>query len=169
MIKNPPEYVSHNSGEEDVVNVNVNNDGSEVNGSQGKLDVDTILDGNLNLVRDMQRSDPYCNVMYSLLCGRMCSQEKFDNAKISKRIALFVYEQFFIVSGVLWKHVKMLDNSIEDRVVCPKGMVKDVISFYHDRPLAGHCGSRRTIGRVLEKFWWFGIHDERHQNIYQFL
>ena len=92
MIKNPPEYVSDISGEEDVVNVNVNNDGSEVNGSQGKLDVDTILDGNLNLVRDMQRNDPFCNVMYySLLCGRMCSQKKFDNAKISKRIALYVH------------------------------------------------------------------------------
>lgn len=36
----------------------------------------------------------------------------------------------------------------------PKSLIPLVLHFYHDHPLSGHFGVRRTLSRIREKYWW---------------
>ncbi|TPX40992.1 hypothetical protein SeLEV6574_g06300 [Synchytrium endobioticum] len=34
---------------------------------------------------------------------------------------------------------------------------KEILTLYHDHPLAGHYGYRKTLELILRRYWWKGI------------
>ena len=43
------------------------------------------------------------------------------------------------------------------QVVVPQSLRSTVLSTAHDGLLAGHCGVRKTLARVQNRFWWPGV------------
>ena len=63
---------------------------------------------------------------------------------------------FFFSESILFRSFSKNERCIE-QVVVPSVLRPTVLSTAHDLLLAGHCGTRRTLARVLNKFWWPNI------------
>ena len=63
---------------------------------------------------------------------------------------------FFRDSGLLLRRFTVGDRTI-DQVVVPKQLRPSVLAVSHDLILSGHCGSRRTLTRLRERFYWPGV------------
>ena len=47
------------------------------------------------------------------------------------------------------------------QLVLPHSLVPDILSALHDAPSAGHLGVNKTVERVRERFYWYGLqHDD---------
>ena len=46
------------------------------------------------------------------------------------------------------------------QLVLPRSLIPDILSALHDAPSAGHLGVNKTVERVRERFYWYGLqHD----------
>ena len=63
---------------------------------------------------------------------------------------------YFVEAEVLYRKVKQGDSEIH-QVVVPEGLRGTVLHIAHDALLAGHCGVKRTLQRVLKSFYWPGV------------
>ena len=67
----------------------------------------------------------------------------------------------FSRDGLLYhRHRKPGSNASTEvqQLVLPTQCRKSVIEVAHDIPMAGHLGRRKTIGRILQRFYWPGIY-----------
>ena len=64
---------------------------------------------------------------------------------------------YFHVSDDILYRVFKKGHRTWEQVVVPKGLRSYVLSVSHDTVLAGHCGARRTLVRLREKFDWPGV------------
>ena len=46
------------------------------------------------------------------------------------------------------------------QLVLPRSLVPDVLSDLHDVPSAGHLGVAKTVERVREQFYWYGLQSD---------
>eukprot|EP00745_Piridium_sociabile_P002381 TRINITY_DN1145_c0_g1_i6.p1 TRINITY_DN1145_c0_g1~~TRINITY_DN1145_c0_g1_i6.p1 ORF type:complete len:1434 (+),score=199.20 TRINITY_DN1145_c0_g1_i6:329-4630(+) len=63
---------------------------------------------------------------------------------------------FFFFEGVLYRHFR--DGEVlTEQIVVPSSLRSSVLCAAHDGIMAGHCGVRRTLQRVLLRFFWPGV------------
>ncbi|OXA42471.1 Transposon Ty3-G Gag-Pol polyprotein [Folsomia candida] len=65
-------------------------------------------------------------------------------------------ESFSLSDGILYKNGK---NTARLPFI-PQAMRRSVLHFFHDSPLAGHLGYRKTMARLLRRVFWFGMHED---------
>ena len=58
--------------------------------------------------------------------------------------------------GVVRRH----NNQSDFRILVPDSMKENVLRDLHDHATAGHMGFRRTLDRVMERFYWPGAYRE---------
>ena len=58
--------------------------------------------------------------------------------------------------GIVRKH----NNDIDFRILVPESMKEEVLQSLHDHATTGHMGFRRTLDRVMERFYWPGAYGE---------
>ena len=46
------------------------------------------------------------------------------------------------------------------QLLLPRSLVPDVLSDLHDVPSAGHLGVAKTVERVREQFYWYGLQSD---------
>lgn len=63
---------------------------------------------------------------------------------------------FFLDNGVLCRLYQSSQDSIT-QIVVPCSLRSSVLTTAHDQLLAGHCGVRRTLSRILSQFFWPGV------------
>lgn len=63
---------------------------------------------------------------------------------------------YFLSNGILCRNFSK-DSSVLEQIVVPTSLRSTVLSLAHDQLLAGHCGARRTLARILSNFYWPGI------------
>ena len=81
----------------------------------------------------------------------------FDHATSGKiRQVGGTSHSFHVVDGVLFRKFQKGPQSYE-QVVVPSSLRPVVLAVSHDLTLAGHCGTRRTLSRLREKFFWPGV------------
>ncbi|CAF4957616.1 unnamed protein product [Rotaria sp. Silwood1] len=58
--------------------------------------------------------------------------------------------------GILYKLALMRSNSTTKTklIYLPSSMINSLLQFYHNDPLSGHFGVRRTYLKIKNKFWW---------------
>lgn len=68
------------------------------------------------------------------------------------------YPSWLVKDDLLYKHVpsktSMKTNLSEWKLLVPKSQRKEVIKSLHDPPLSSHFGFYKTLGRVLELYYW---------------
>lgn len=56
-------------------------------------------------------------------------------------------------NGILYRYHK--DNERDEiQLVVPEHEQENVISAYHDDPIAGHYGTEKTIERITRRYTW---------------
>ncbi|XP_070174500.1 uncharacterized protein [Littorina saxatilis] len=63
---------------------------------------------------------------------------------------------FYKENGILYRQYQAKDK-VFCQVVVPENLRSSVMVTAHDQLLAGHCGVRRTLTRILTKFFWPGV------------
>ena len=63
---------------------------------------------------------------------------------------------YFFSNGILCRNFSKVQSVLE-QIVVPTSLRPTVLSLAHDQLLAGHCGARRTLARILSNFFWPGI------------
>ena len=63
---------------------------------------------------------------------------------------------FIFKDGLLYKLEAMSNNSTTKRklIYLPSSMISPLLQFYHNHPLSGHFGIRRTYLKIKNQFWW---------------
>jgi len=81
----------------------------------------------------------------------------FHDAKMSvSRNSGKVMSSFSVKNGLLYRSFRKGSTSGEQLVV-PKSLRSSVLVNAHDTLLSGHCGARRTLARVMTKYFWPGV------------
>ena len=81
----------------------------------------------------------------------------FDHARSGdkKKVGDAQY-YFYVKDDILYRSYENKRETFQ-QIVVPEKLRASVLSTAHDQLLAGHCGVRRTLNRVLSKFFWPGI------------
>ena len=62
------------------------------------------------------------------------------------------------LNGMLYRQWQTEDGrGTRLQLVLPRSLVPDILSALHDAPSAGHLGVTRTVERVRERFYWYGL------------
>ncbi|HEV7737634.1 MAG TPA: DDE-type integrase/transposase/recombinase, partial [Chlamydiales bacterium] len=73
-------------------------------------------------------------------------------------------ENFVLEDGILMRVAPTATmrkrNDINYRLVVPDTMTSTILNRYHNEPLAGHAGIKRTYARVSQQHFWFGMYSD---------
>lgn len=63
---------------------------------------------------------------------------------------------YIVEDGILYRRFSH-GNSVSKQILVPSSLQQSVLCVAHDGIMAGHCGIRRTLQRVLSNFFWPGV------------
>lgn len=100
-----------------------------------------------------------CNILhnYPEFFENIAEHQKRDNTlgpiihKLTRKIPVSGFE---LKKGILKYSKTRKGNS---KIVVPQNMQHIVMSYYHDSPVSGHLGIKKTIARITRDFIWEGI------------
>ena len=97
--------------------------------------------------REAQRRDPLLNKVYDLLKKNISASA----ASLSLDMKQLFKEELHISStDILYR----TNPGVGSQIVVPSKLIPEVLRLAHDEHLAGHQGSKKTLLRVLSRFWW---------------
>ncbi|GFT00149.1 transposon Tf2-6 polyprotein [Trichonephila clavipes] len=89
-----------------------------------------------------QREDPELGHIYRYL-------ENPDDGSVNATVCESWSQDFKLINGLLF-HAKYFSNLGELRVYIPGSLRKDIMKEFHDLPLAGHLGKRKTYLKLRD-------------------
>ncbi len=98
-----------------------------------------------NLITE-QNKDPEISTLF---------QKAVEESELSKNLVCY-----FVQEGILMRKWRPPDVSADDewavkyQIVIPKVYRYEILSLAHETPLAGHLGSRKTLHKISEHFYW---------------
>ena len=63
---------------------------------------------------------------------------------------------FILEDDILYK----LGRNNEKLIFIPRSFKGKVLNYFHDAPHSGHLGYRKTIARIMRRFFWFHMHED---------
>ena len=103
---------------------------------------DKLLELDPRELASLQRDDPS-------LAGNFAESER--EVSDDQTLPFYVVE-----NGILYRKMKR-DQEWTTQIVVPESLREPVLLSAHDAILAGHCGVKRTLKRVLSSFFWPGV------------
>jgi len=93
---------------------------------------------------------------------RYLRKEDITNLPNYDRIVAHSERAYLVEDGLLWRFVGSKDKPWEEesfyyRIWIPKSLTQMVISQFHDDPLAGHVGRRKTYQKLEDRVFWLGM------------
>jgi len=89
-------------------------------------------------------------------------KEDISHLENCDRIIAHAERSYLVEDGLLWRFVGPKDKPWEEesfyfRIWIPKSLTQMVISQFHDDPLAGHVGRRKTFQKLEDRVFWWGM------------
>ena len=79
----------------------------------------------------------------------------------SARRLLQIWDQLVMHQGVLCRWLQPVGTSTERlQTVVPKALQVEVVKDLHEGAMGGHLGVDKTLGRLKERFYWPGHHND---------
>ena len=104
----------------------------------------------ISSIRSQQLSDPESAKVIKAFECRLPIQTEIDR---------WCRRGFFMNQGLLYKWSS--DDELEDpQLFVPRSMRSKIIADCHNLPTSGHLGTRRTLARVTQRFYWLGMYKE---------
>ncbi len=106
-------------------------------------------------MRAAQLEEDY--LKYIIFAKQNKSLDEFNLTKEQIQNIRNSLDKYYInADGILYRQFSAGDH-IKYRLVIPKSLQSDVLYEYHDSKLAGHSGIARTLTKIGEKYWWYGM------------
>lgn len=71
------------------------------------------------------------------------------------------WDSLCLKDGVLFRSAYRKDGTGPHlQLVVPENLQKEVLKQMHDNLLSGHLGKKKTKGRLLQRFYWFGVRED---------
>jgi len=107
---------------------------------------------------EMQQSDSDIGPVFSLWKQSQQRPSLNDVAPLStaSKEMLARWSSISLRNGVLYLQPKQ-EGSAQLRLITPESLRTDILHALHDLRIAGHLGIARTIQRVRQRFYWFGL------------
>jgi hypothetical protein len=108
-------------------------------------------------VLNSQKQDEFCNQVCTALAGASVSDGAIEYLRKTKRLPL----NFKLIDGVLY-YITTLSRSSEapnevvKRLVLPKEMRDEVLTYFHNNSMSGHMGSTKVRSKIQRRFYWPG-------------
>ena len=72
-----------------------------------------------------------------------------------------IWDQLIIHNGLLYRRYEGVDDSSHHlQLLVPECKRKQVLEDLHEGVLGGHLGQEKTLGRLQERFYWPGYHND---------
>ena len=100
---------------------------------------------NVEKIQRLQREDPTLQPLWKAAKG--------ERTKVN----VWFYEE----NGMLYRHWQPLSDGeglAIEQLVLPVAVRRTVMTVAHEIPLAGHMGKKRTVQRVLQRFYWPSVY-----------
>lgn len=97
-------------------------------------------------IRDEQLKDDYI--------GRIV--KALENVERNEDAVYWSDKGYLLNNGLLYRY-NPIDDSEEAQLVVPQHEWSNVLSAYHDDPLAGHYGADKTYQRIARRYYWKGM------------
>ena len=108
---------------------------------QEDSDID-VLHVDVERLKELQKEDRSLDVLRRRLVDQKGSKEVQIESK----------------DGVLFRKVVLQGhNEAVEQLVVPKSLRQRILMTAHDIPLSGHLGRKKTLDRILQRFFWPGI------------
>ena len=117
----------------------------------------TVLQGySFKQLREEQLKDPEVQVVINWMESDPPSQATlFRQGKVTKRLWA-CRSQLKICQGVLFYRWEYLTYT-RLKLIVPQGLKDEVLRLHHDIPSGGHYGYDKTLAKVRESCYWYGI------------
>ena len=66
---------------------------------------------------------------------------------------------YIMIDGILYKYNSDQDSE-NGQLVIPKSLRQDILKKFHNDPMAGHYGIKKTTNRIMSLFYWIGIRND---------
>lgn len=114
-------------------------------------------------MQSKQEADP--NLKQMLLWKRdraaQPTQQEVQGASKATKSLWAQWNRLQLENGVLYRKWETEDgHGTRLQLVLPRSLVPDVLSALHDAPSAGHLGVAKTVERVRERFYWYGLQSD---------
>jgi len=114
-------------------------------------------------MQSKQEADP--NLKQMLLWKRdraaQPTQQEIQGASKATKSLWAQWNRLQLENGVLYRKWETEDgHGTRLQLVLPRSLVPDVLSALHDAPSAGHLGVAKTVERVRERFYWYGLQSD---------
>lgn len=102
-----------------------------------------------NTMRETRRRDPMVKQLIDLLQGRIVKNPMVEAKKLAKTC---MYNEF---SGCVYAY-----SGINYALLVPESLKKMILQEAHDSSTGEHQGITKTLGKIGQRFWWPGIHED---------
>ena len=102
--------------------------------------------------KDSQRRDLVLSAACTTLNGEMSIQLSSDDPEHGHRLKCLLQDTNIVLShdGIL--HRTSPQGKLQ--IIVPVALVPKVLRLGHDAAASGHQGFKKTLSRVLDRFWW---------------
>jgi len=98
-------------------------------------------------------NDVFCSSFISYLT----KQDLLDDEKLVRYIS--THHSFFsVIDAILYYTGNPNAMSIEEKLVVPSVMQSEILEAFHDLIFSGHLGYRKTLYKIISRFFWNNMH-----------
>ena len=112
----------------------------------------------LSNLRDEQQKDPDLEYLREWLVGKKVTEVEKNILMAAGPAAKFYWinkDLFQWDDNLIWRRRKYEDQP--RRLVIPDALMEVVVEMCHNIPSSGHQSAERTINRVKQKYYWYGM------------
>ena len=129
----------------------------------------TLLSENLwssetdrNRIRTLQESDPDLNVIMKAVKTReKPSHNKIVTVSPAARYYWSIWESLAIHDGCLYRKFYRKDGTGSHlQFLVPRPLREDILYQVHNTIVSGHLGRKKTLEKLLQRFFWYGVSDD---------
>ena len=100
-----------------------------------------------------------------ILRWKQSGQRPFGPEVCQSRLAMHHYwtqwDSLVVRNGMLFRNFTKRDGSGSFvQFVVPAKLRSEILRLMHDSPMSGHLGKKKTISRVLQHFYWYGLRED---------
>ncbi len=109
------------------------------------------------VIAERQAKDPdIAHILEAMKSNRKPTSEEMVTASPATRHYWVLWDSLSLREEVLYKYFKKLNETGEYyQLLAPRDMKQEIMRYMHDNVLSGHLGTKKTKGKILQRYYWY--------------